>query len=172
MKSIQEIIQARKDKKNHSKEYSKMGMDISRSIEKRPVHVDNQIHIPPIRVPEAHVTVEIPPIELPDIIIPEIKLPEINVPEATIKVELPEIKVPTPEVTVNVPEIKIPEIKVPEAHVTVEMPEMEKCPRIIEEIPEYKDNRLVSLTELYEDGSTKTAKFLVTGKIKYSYADR
>ena len=57
-----------------------------------------------------------------------IEAPDLDIPEAIVDVKIPEIRVPAPQVTVNVPEIKIPPIKVPEPKVTVNVPPFPKIP--------------------------------------------
>lgn len=65
------------------------------------------------------VAIEIPKIDAPsvNVTVPDIQLPTINVPESRIKVEIPEIKVPTPQVTVNVPKADAPIVNVAPAEV-------------------------------------------------------
>jgi hypothetical protein len=125
-----------------------MGNEIKRAVKQ-----NISVTMPSMRMPEPKVTVNMPEIKVPELKMPDVTIPEIKLPT----INIPEIKVPTPKVTVNVPDIVMPEMK------------MEKMPRIVEEYPEYENDRLVTYTEIYDDGSKTVAKFLVTGKVKYEY---
>lgn len=69
-----------------------------------------QIAVPKVEItsPEIH----IPEIKIPDIRIDAPIIPPITVPEAHVTVEIPEIKVPTPQVTVNVEKQDTPIVNV------------------------------------------------------------
>lgn len=61
-----------------------------------------KVEIPEIVVPEPKVIVNVPPIKVPDIIVPKAETPKINV------------KVPKPQVTVNIPKQEAPIVNIPE----------------------------------------------------------
>ncbi len=88
--------------------------------------------------------------------VPPVKIPEIRSPE--VKVNVPAIKIPP---------INIPNISVPKAEVTVTQHE---GPRIVELLTQYDSfGNLVSITDVFEDGSKAIMTGVNTNKIKVEY---
>lgn len=92
-----------------------------------------------------------------------IKIDTPIVPETKVKVDIPPIKVPEPKVTVNVPK---PEVIVTPA------PEVPRAKRIIR-VEKKRDatGNLKSITEYYDDGTSKTLTGVGTDDLGITYHD-